>query len=274
MQDTPTVSATRAPICQDELPIRPWAEEKTRRLPGLNPIEPGDWLRVDEAFAGQMAYREELIAHRRAAVLAETPGARPAALELLDAVLSEIAEKPGYAVEAGRVRRPDGVWVTLDRNDPLATAGRLVQEDFALMEKPEESGEHILTAGVLCFPASWSLEQKVLRPLTGIHEPVDVYDEGIARRVQRLFDGLQVERPIWRANFLVYGDPELHQPRREENRRSRELGAERWIRVERQGLKRLPETRAVVFSIHTYVVPFARLSEEDRAALSSGVHAR
>jgi hypothetical protein len=28
------------------------------RLPGLQPVAEGDWLRVDDAYAGQMAYRD------------------------------------------------------------------------------------------------------------------------------------------------------------------------------------------------------------------------
>jgi Protein of unknown function (DUF3445) len=35
------------------------------RLPGLQPVAEGDWLRVDDAYAGRMAYRDQLIATRR-----------------------------------------------------------------------------------------------------------------------------------------------------------------------------------------------------------------
>lgn len=264
-----TKTASRAPICQSALPLRPWAEPKTARLPGLNPVEPGDWLRVDDAYALQMAYRDELLTDRRDAVHALEENARPAAEELLDMVLAEVLAKPGFRRAGDAVVRPDGVRVMIDRADPLATAGRLVQEDLVLLEKPEGSGEHVLTGAVLCFPASWTLAEKRGKPLTAIHIPVTVYSDDLARRVQRLFDGLQPERPIWRANSLIYADPNLHQPRREGEERPLPEGTGRWLRVERQVLNRLPETGAVVFSIHTYVVPFESLGEEDRAALAS-----
>jgi len=260
-----------AEIVQSRLPLRPWAEEKTRRLPGLNPVAAGEWLLVDEAFSGQMAYRDALIAGRRETVLALAPDARPAAEELLELVLAEIAGTSGYAVSRERVRRPDGVVVPIDRGDPLATAGRLVQEDLVVMQKPEGQAQHLLTGAVLCFPASWTLREKFLRPLTDIHQPVAAYDDDIARRVQRLFDGLQVARPIWRANCLVYADPDLHQPRRESETRARPSGKKLWVRVERQTLRRLPRTRDVVFSIHTYVVPMDKLSAEDRAGLTGAM---
>ena len=261
------VNITGATLHQ-HLPLRPWAEEKTRRLPGLNPVAPGDWLRIDEVFAAQMRERDGLIANRRSAVLALDAAARPAAQELLDAVLAEISAKPGYVIGEGAVLRPDGIEVALDRTDPLATAGRLVQEDLVILEKPEGAGEHLLTGAVLCFPASWTLAQKFLRPLTTIHLPVPGYDENIARRVQRLFDGLRPDRPIWRANYLVYGDPALLQPRREGEGRKLAPGRARWLRMERQVLRRLERSRAVVFSIHTYVLAMDALAQEDRAALA------
>ena len=255
-------------ICQAQLPIRPWTEDRTRRLPGLNPVAPGEWLMVDDVFAPQMALREQLLAERPEAVLRSAEAAVPATAELLAMILAELDGAAGYRVGPDTVERPDGRRVALDRDRPLETAARLVQEDLLVMQKPEGAAEHVLTAGVLCFPAAWSLGEKHLRPLTGIHGPVDVYDAEIARRVQRVFDGIQPGRPMWRANALVYADPALFQPHTEADRRPKPTAGPRWLRVERQCLVRLPETGAVVFSIHTFVVPFDRLDAEDRKQVS------
>ena len=40
---------------------------------------------------------------------------------------------------------------------PLIAAGRLVQEDLCLLEKPEAAAEHVLTGAILCFPSNWTL---------------------------------------------------------------------------------------------------------------------
>jgi hypothetical protein len=253
-------------ICQKEIPFRPWAEDHLRRLPGLNPVAPGEWLVTDDVYAEQMAYRLELLAAKGAAVLRMDEPAREAAEELLEAVLDEIAAKPGFRIVEGGVACPDGRTAGIDRARPLETCGALVQDDLCLMQK--RGDEHILTAALLCFPASWSLEQKFMRPLTTIHDPVARYDGDVARRVQRLFDLIRPEAPMWRANFLVYSDPDLHQPRRMEERRKVDPAGPKWLRMERQALRRLPRTGAVVFSIHTYVLPFSALSEADRAALA------
>lgn len=245
------------PILQSRLPFAPWMDPRTARLPGILPVEGDDWLRVDDAFAAQMAERDRLLATKPDLVVGMQDSARPAATELLDAVLTQLRATPGYRLGADEVLRPDGLAVPLDRARPMETLLRLVQEDLCIMER--RGDEHVLTAAALCFPASWWLPEKLGRPLLGIHVPVPSYDADVARRVQRLFDAIRVEQPLWRANALVYRDPTLHQPRRESDPRTDRRGGS-YVRSERQVLRRLPETGAVVFSIHTYVVRIETLS--------------
>ena len=76
-------------ICQDKLPFYPWLEEKLRRLPGMQVMDPADWLVVDEAYGPQMTYREELLAERRDQVYQMSDAATPAAEEVLDMTVDE-----------------------------------------------------------------------------------------------------------------------------------------------------------------------------------------
>lgn len=252
------------PILQSRLPLASWMDPRTARLPGILPIEGDDWLRVDDAFAAQMAERARLIETRPEVVHGLLETGRPAAEELYRVILARLARTEDYRVGASSVLRPDGVEVALDPDTPLKTLGLLVQEDLCLMEK--HGDEHVLTGAILCFPASWWLTEKLGRPLLGIHIPVPSYDPDIAKRVQRLFDAIRPEHPLWRVNALVYRDPTLHQPRHEADPRVDRRGGT-FVRSERQCLLRLPETRAVVFSIHTYVVDIATLSAEELAGL-------
>lgn len=225
-----------------------------RALPGVGPFDPAAWLDVDDAYAAQMAERMRLLATREAEVLQCAPGALPAAREALDMVCANLAaHQPGFTVEQDAVVTPDGRTVQRDPTRPLHVLGQLVQEDFCILEK--QGGEHVLTAALLCFPASWRLDEKFLRPLTDIHHTVEAYDAGVARRVQRLFDGVKAGRPLWRFNALRYADAALFQPRSIHDQRDPPAtGKEKFTRSERQCILRLPETGAVVFSIHTYVV--------------------
>jgi hypothetical protein len=253
-------------ILQSSLPVAPWMADHTLRLPGTVPIAPTDWLQRDEVFAAQMAYRDDLITGREAEVHAMEDGCRAAAEELLAEVLRHLEGVPGYARRGDRMRRPDGVEVPLT-GAPLIAAGRLVQEDLLILQKPEGAEEHVLTGGILCFPSNWTLAEKFGKALGRIHLPVAEYDEGIARRVQRMFDGLRVETPIMRANLVVHGMHDLFHPRHEFDRHRGAPGDARVIRVERQVLMRLPVSRAIVFSIHTYMVLPDALTEEQRQRL-------
>ena len=239
-------------ILQKHLPQMPWMSPVTARLPGIQPVKDGDWLRLDEAFTEQMAERDRLIREHRDAVHALLPEAEPAALELLRMIVEqELPRLGGYQISNGEVVRPDGQRVLLDEAEPLVTLGRLVQEDFVIHLKSGE--EHRFMGAILCFPASWTLAQKIGKPLTGVHAVVEEYDAGIAARVQRLFDGVRVGQPMWRANALLYEDPSLHQPRLEGEVRPKPQ-SRNYLRSERQCLMRLPVSGAVVFSIHTTIV--------------------
>lgn len=249
------------PILQSHLPFAPWMEERTRRLPGVVPLEYADWLQVDDAYSAQLAYKAKLLAERRDAVLQMQPDCLPAAQELLDVAL---AHRPKGFEGDETVVRPDGMQVAIDRARPLMSLSQLFQEDFVILQ--EQGDVHVLTGALLCFPASWSLADKFARPLTEIHAPVDEYDEGIARSVERMFSAIRVEQPLMRGNVLMYGDPDLHHPKRGSDA-LRGAGQVGYIRSERQCMVRLPQTRAVVFSIHTYLLREESLTGPQREAL-------
>ena len=246
-------------IFQDFLPFTPWSDPALSRLPGMRPVQ-GDWLIVDEAYAAQMAYKAQLIKARRAQVLALDPAAMPVAREALEVVLAALPE--GFAQQADTVRCPDGRVVGCDVDHPLETLGALIQEDVVLLEKRD--GAYVLTGGILCFPAAWTLSEKFMRPLDAIHTPVPSYAP-VATRVDRMFDRVRTGQPLWRANALMYHDAELHQPHSETAPRIPPKGVPRYLRSERQTIVRLPRTGALAFLVHTYVLPFERLTPEQRA---------
>ncbi len=254
-------------ICQNVLPLRPWEDPRLMRLPGLVPITPGQWLQVDDAYPAQMARRQVLVRDRRAEVLQDGAATAQALQELLGAVLAQLKMRSDFKVTQDQVTCPDGRVVAINPARVLETLASLVQEDFCLLQKPTGGGEHILAGALLCFPASWTLAEKLGRPLAAIHGPVASYSPDIARRVQRLFDGVHPERPIWRANCLLYDDAELFQPRSEKAPRPAPGTGKKWVRIERQSIVKMAETGCVVFSIHTYQRRLEDLAKTDREAI-------
>ena len=254
------------PILQSRLPLAPWMDARTARLPGVLPDDGQEWLSVDDAFAAQMALRDQLIAEKPDVVLGLLPQGQAAAEELYDMILSRLTTTEAYHVAPDTVTRPDGVTVPLDHSRPLATLGGLVQEDLCLMEK--QGDQHVLTGACLCFPSSWSLAEKLGRPLTGIHRTVAVYEADLARRVQRMFDAIRPDQPLWRMNALVYVNPDLHQPGIEGAPRTDRRNGQ-YLRAERQSFVRLPKTGAVLFAIHTHVVRLDSLTEAELSVLET-----
>lgn len=237
-------------ICQSVLPEDMRVE---RALPGVQPLKMADWLHVDDVYAAQMNERLRLIETRRGAVCAQMECAEEACHEAKDLVVEYARKKDGFSHEPTKMWCPDGRVVSLT-DDPLIVMGALVQEDMCILQKPNGKDEHILSAAILCFPSLWTLSEKLGHPMGRIHAPVYEYNADIARRVQRLCDGVKVGRPLWRFNYGHAG-PELFQPRSEKDFSHDPFqGAVKYQRAERQSLIRLPKSDAILFSIHTYVV--------------------
>lgn len=226
------------------------------------------WLIRDEVFDGQMALRDALIASRQNEVHALLPSAHAAAIECYDLVLHALRADDGYAWRENTITRPDGITVTLDRDQPLLTLGRLTQPDFCLLEGGPDG--HVLTGAILCFPAYWTLAEKIGKTMLRIHKPVPEYDDDIGRRVQRLFDAARPDQLLVRANANLHVSPDLFAPKSESTPERRVApGAARFVRSERQVIRKLPQSGATVFSIHTYMVAVDCLNSSARSTLNA-----
>ena len=255
-------------ILQHSIPYDP---RNPAPLPGIAPLPIDDWLILDEAYSAQLAEKKRFMTQQPDLVLALEPDARAAADELVSVVIDHLTRLHGAKLLADQLVRPDGETVVIDRENPMKTLGQLVQEDLCILQK--RGDEHVLSAAVLCFPASWTLAEKFRKPLLEIHRPVGSYDANIAARVQRLFDGIQTNRPLWRFNALWYADADLYQPRLETAQRRPEVPGEAlFLRSERQSMVRLPKTRAVVFSIHTFVLPRAAVAAQYGDLTGAAIH--
>jgi len=225
------------------------AERAAARLPSMQPVE-GPWLQVDDMYAAQMEVRRQLISIQKQRVYAQLDDGLSAARSFLEETLDALPDE--FEVDGDSVCCPDGECVVMDWDAPLISVGSILQQDVCILERHRD--EHVLTGAILCFPASWTLAEKIGKPLIGIHATVNEYDANIARRVQRFFDGVQQGRPMWRANLLRYTDPDLFQPRLESDPRPVGDDNAKYLRSERQTVLRLRQPNSVAFVIHTVVV--------------------
>jgi hypothetical protein len=213
---------------------------------GLRPLEVSRWLEIDDLRTEELALKQELLAHQRHEVVATLPEGDAASSELLAEVLEWLRRYAPWL----KVTPPSG-------EHPIVAAALEVQEDLCVLVR---SDEWRLAAACVCFPSRWLLASKIGRTIDEIHEPVPGYAENLARPTKAVFDRLSEDKPFWRLNWTLIDDATLHQPTSERHAPHGEL--DQWFfRVERQSIRRLSESGAIVFTIHNYVTSVAELRD-------------
>jgi dimethylamine monooxygenase subunit A len=212
-------------------------------------VPEAEWLVLDDERPVELAERARLLAERHDEVFAALPGTEAAGEEVLGLVTGWLAAR-GH--ESG-VAPPADV-------HPLEAAGRLVQEDLVLMV--ERDGDLHLDAACLCFPSHWRLADKLGRPTSTVHRPVPGYEEELAVRVDRFLARLRPGVVTARRNWSVHPSAALFAPVPPPH----SAGAELWLRSERQTLRRLSSSGAVLFTIRVQQTPFASLVDRPDVA--------
>ena len=255
---------------------------------GLRPLDPAEWIEIDDRLVDHLAQKERLYASAHETVFAAEPSTRAAQREVLDLLTEHLTTRHPELYrknDGGLEIVPAGRTVALaDRPDtPLLTASRLVQEDLVLMRRGEKGWR--LAAAALCFPSSWSLSEKFSRTLDEIHAPVPGFSAGTrsATLIARMFDNLRAAQPVERLNWSLQEDDRLHHPRSKGQRDAgisaeeggllgKDLLAGTFIRVERQTLRRLPVSGDILFTIRIHLDPLRRLaSHPDGARLAASL---
>lgn len=223
----------------NRLPYLPVDGRPLRLTLGLRPLDEATWLDVDADYEADLAQKERLLHDCPDEVVAHLPAGEAGSLETLRLVLQWLAR-----------HRPDvaGAAQPVPGLHPIDAAGRLVQEDLCVLTRADQAW--LLTAASVCFPSRWRLRDKLGRSVEEIHGPVPGWAV-ISSVVDRAMDRLTVQRPQWRLNWTILPSPALFQPPGGPDRAVHDL-ADLWVRVERQTLRRLPETDAVLFTIRTY----------------------
>lgn len=144
----------------------------------------------------------------------------------------------------------------------LERAALSVQEDLCLMERSAETGGWDLTAGVVLFPSYWRILEKLGHRQEAIHGPVPHYAEDLAGTVTRFFDRLRPGRIVSRRNWGFAAHPLLFVPQIGVlDTSDRYQPSDLWLRSERQTLRALPATGAILFTIKVQLAPATALAD-------------
>jgi hypothetical protein len=248
---------------------------KFRLAMGLMALDLDNWMEPDEHFEAELVLKDQLFAKQHSDVVAARAGSERAQQEVLSLLVDHMAgHHPEFLRSDGDTVMvvPTGAAYRLgDWSDgAIDLAGRLAQEDFCLMA-PGDRG-YTLEAASLCFPSRWRLAEKMGHPMTVIHDPVPGFGDKLARPVDRFFDHLHVDRPVWRVNWSVNDDPTLFQPARRQETDTdgvitlENAGERLFTRCERQTLRKLPDSGWILFTIKTHIDPISTLLGNPEAA--------
>lgn len=177
----------------------------------------------------------------------------------------------------------------------LEILSQTVDDDFLILfpelsPDSEEQPRYVLQAYATCFPSGFNTRKKLGLRLVDIHGPVPRYQERIERSMDKFFARIEVGKFVKRVNwsitidtglFAAFGGTHAVSGKKEEAIELGKLNVDQvcWLRgnwfdgimlislktvlrCERQTLHRLPVSKALVFTIHTYVYPVKQIKDE------------
>jgi len=263
---------------------------------GLKRLPLAEWLEIEppDVFVEQMNFRRELLTGPQkdrfyVSLGDDQPDVRAAEKEALEMLLDHLEEyhKESFSVtrhfdsSSVRVHSTGETFQTKDYADfPLKLCALIVQEDFILLSPPE-AGNQTFVAGAATFSfmeiglQGEAGNMNVNKTIPFIHQTVPGFDV-IGPKVCSFMRTLKAERPYYRTNWILVAEKGLN-PMLYNLDTQRADGqylcrpddvdpSEASLRVECQSIRRLPRTRHILFSIHTYSNQLRTLAHAPGAA--------
>jgi hypothetical protein len=125
-----------------------------------------------------------------------------------------------------------------------------------------EDDDYKLVAASLAAPSHWYLTEKFGQPLAAIHKPIPGFDLQLTPSINRFLSHLKVEHPVQRFNWSVQPNNDLSWLDNEDDAEQLADDTQLYWRVERQTLRRLEKTGAVVFTIKVIIHSMTELAKQ------------
>lgn len=276
-------------------PYPHWDCEKTKPLPyrafrhkytitmGIRSMDWDSWIELDNEWMKFHNAKVARLAEKGSELYGTFPEARDAAFELLDEFWLYLPNRyPSMfrQLDHGLENLVTGeqfVFRNCNRaeikEDPMVMAAKMVQDDLAIMvESPD--GQYYLKAGAIILPGFWRFKDKVGLPLSAIHTLGDVpqYQQKLQTGMAKFFTRLTCDKPVVRNNYFIQLDLDLDWSSSIGDENTDKVGwytadeavtpEQLFFRSERQSLRRLPKTGAIVFTVRTYFLPITEICDE------------
>ena len=282
--------------CPDPYPD--WSIETTRPLPyrpfkygpdffvtmGIGRLDWNDWIELDNEWIRYHNEKLSRLFDEHAFLSCRTaPEAYDAALETMELLSEYLVHRYPSLFEYQfdhndknkkqiRIKATNEIY-PIRSEDPLKYASLLIEDDLALMIEGSDE-QYYLKAGSIVLPGFWRLEDKFNMSLAQIHlsGKVPQYKEKLEQSMERFFQKMTPENPVVRHNYGIQTDNNLAWASSigpEEtygvvsHTDERTLTIEDlYFRCERQTLRRLPRSRAILFTIRPYFHPIREIVQE------------
>ena len=225
---------------------------------GVRPLDLHDWIELGPDADAAIEAKPRLMAQFPDTVFAVLDGEVDAeSREVADVLVAHLRQR-------WPARYGDS---TLDPTlHPLDAAARLVPEDLVLLV--ERDGRLVFGGGSVCFPNRWDLRSKLGLTMAGVHAPVDRLNDQLEAPIDSFFDRLTPERSYWRLGWGVLDTADWYTPvdGTAAPRPDAPAADHHFLRVERETLRRFPDTGCVLFTIRTYVTPILRSASSPEVA--------
>ncbi|MBC2670146.1 heme-dependent oxidative N-demethylase subunit alpha family protein [Novosphingobium piscinae] len=185
---------------------------------------------------------------------------------------------------------PDAVRVLPGSEAAIAELGELLgidgdltaiasacHEDWNLLTQAEPGGPFVLVAGAVGYPTDWQIGEKIGKPVHAVHEPTHGFAERLANPVDHFMDQLRPQDLFGRTNMFVLASsdyrymPTVPMAQRFAHVTPENAGETLYVRCERETLRRLPRSGAIVFGIGIYRAPLGSLSDENLARVAKSL---
>lgn len=185
---------------------------------------------------------------------------------------------PDLAARAqGFAAFPEGVQLTPEADAPgrelaamLGIEGALPEaalahhEDMCLLIRRPEEDQYRLVGAAVAWPSDWTPADKLGLPLRALHAPIQGYEDQLASGVDHFMARLKPGPIYGRANWFVAATGEKRWVAAPPDEAFAHVtpvnaGDTLFVRSERQTLRRLPETQAILFTIGIHVAPLGTL---------------
>lgn len=267
----------------DDRPWRPfrWPYHQTM---SIYKLDINHWLDMDKYYYHYIQEKQRIWHKYGKDNIDWLPEAYDACLELMETVTQHLIQRYPLLFTVLIDKKHRGIVVRneltkeiLDmslplKEHPLLYVTKMAKEDFYIVQKNPADGLHYLVAAAVPFPGgSFGISDKIGKHLDVIHEEVPYYQEKLQRSMERWFDRLEPHAPVERASWYITWDHKLKvnniyqlpefRPALKDDVKATDP-KEFNVRVERQTLRRLPKSRAIIFTNHPVFYSIEEMKDE------------